>query len=55
MEFGEEFERRFVTQGQTEERTVEETLDRGWEVLGRLPAEELHRVTEEELETYYGR
>lgn len=55
MEFGEAFERKFVTQSVTEDRTIEQTLDLGWEVLSLLPAEELHRVTEEELERYYGR
>jgi V/A-type H+-transporting ATPase subunit B len=55
MEFGENFERKFVSQGKNENRTIEETLDKGWEALSLLPAEELHRVTEEELETYYNR
>jgi V/A-type H+/Na+-transporting ATPase subunit B len=55
MEFGEAFERKFVSQEHNEDRTIEETLDLGWEVLSLLPVEELHRVTEEELEEYYGR
>ncbi len=55
MEFGEAFERQFVAQSQNEERPIEQTLDMGWQVLGKLPAEELHRVTEEELEKYYGK
>jgi V/A-type H+-transporting ATPase subunit B len=55
MEFGEAFERRFVSQAKNEERTIEETLELGWKVLSLLPVEELHRVTDEELETYYGR
>ena len=53
MEFGEAFERRFVSQDTDEDRTIEETLNLGWEVLRNLPAEELHRVTDEELEKYY--
>ena len=53
MEFGEAFERKFVSQESDEDRTIEETLNLGWEVLRNLPAEELHRVTDEELETYY--
>lgn len=53
MEFGEFFERNFVSQGRDENRSIEETLDLGWKALGILPVEELHRVTEEELETYY--
>ncbi len=55
MEFGEFFERSFVTQGRDEDRSIDETLDLGWKALGQLPAEELHRVTEEELEEHYGR
>ena len=35
--------------------TIEQTLDRGWEVLSQLPAEELHRVTETEIEKFYGK
>ena len=53
MEFGEAFERQFVSQEVDEDRTIEETLNLGWEVLRKLPAEELHRVTDEELEKYY--
>ncbi|MEW5814946.1 MAG: V-type ATP synthase subunit B [Spirochaetota bacterium] len=53
MDFGEFFERKFVSQSMNEERTVEETLDRGWEALRLLPPEELHRITEEELEEFY--
>jgi len=53
LEFGEEFEKRFVTQSLRENRSIEQTLDLGWEVLQRLPVEELHRVTEEEISKYY--
>ncbi|MCK5154851.1 MAG: V-type ATP synthase subunit B [Spirochaetales bacterium] len=55
MEFGETFERIFISQHKGENRTIEQTLDLGWEALSLLPVEELHRVTEEEIETYYGR
>ena len=55
MEFGDAFERNFVTQKMNEDRTIEETLDKGWQCLNILPREELHRVTEEEIEKYYGR
>jgi V/A-type H+-transporting ATPase subunit B len=36
-----------------EERTIEQTLTLGWETLRLLPAEELTRLTEEEIDTYY--
>lgn len=55
MEFGEEFERKFVTQGIRDNRTIEETLDLGWKLLRNLPPEELTRVTEEEIDEHYGR
>ena len=55
LEFGDNFERKFISQAKNEERTAEETLDLGWKALSLLPVEELHRVTEEELEKYYGR
>jgi V/A-type H+-transporting ATPase subunit B len=55
LEFGEAFERRFVSQKTDEDRTIEQTLELGWESLSILPPEELHRVTEEELEKYYRR
>ena len=55
LDFGQAFEQRFVTQGDHEDRTIEETLDLGWKVLERLPVEELHRITAEEIEEYYGR
>ncbi|MGD9939768.1 MAG: V-type ATP synthase subunit B [Clostridia bacterium] len=53
MDFGEYFERSFVSQRKDEDRTIEQTLDLGWEALRLLPAEELHRVTEEELNVHY--
>lgn len=53
LEFGEFFERKFVSQGKDEDRSIEQTLDAGWEALKLLPAEELHRVTDEEIEKYY--
>ncbi len=55
LEFGEFFERKFVTQGPNEDRTVEQTLDIGWKALSILPHEDLHRVTEAEIEKYYGK
>lgn len=52
--FGEFLETRFINQSPDEDRSMERTLDLGWEALRRLPAEELHRVTDEELDTWYG-
>ncbi|HEB30148.1 MAG TPA: V-type ATP synthase subunit B [Spirochaetes bacterium] len=53
LDFGERFERKFVSQSIVEDRTIEQTLDLGWEVLHELPVEELHRITEEEIDKYY--
>ena len=55
LKFGQAFEREFVGQGATENRTVEETLNIGWRVLSTLPDEELTRVSEDEIAQYYGR
>jgi len=55
LEFGTEFEQRFVSQKKDEERSIEQTLDLGWEVLRSLPVEELHRITDEEIEKFYGK
>jgi len=52
LEFGGAFEQKFISQRKDEERTIEQTLDLGWEVLRLLPASELHRITEEEIEKY---
>jgi V/A-type H+-transporting ATPase subunit B len=52
LKFEEEFERKFVNQGFEEERTFEQTLDIGWEILKVLPESELHRVKREEIEEF---
>ena len=53
LEFGKAFEARFVGQGPDENRTIEETLDIGWELLGMLPREELDRADTKILDKYY--
>ena len=53
MEFGREFEEKFINQGYTENRTIEQTLDLGWELLSMLPKSELDRVDEDVLEKHY--
>jgi len=55
LKFGHAFEREFVGQGATENRTIKETLDAGWRVLSILPREELTRVSEKEIAQYHGR
>ena len=53
LRFGEAFEREFVGQGVREDRTLDQTLDRGWELLSMLPREELSRVSDEMLDAHY--
>ena len=50
--FAEEFEGHFVNQGYETNRTIEETLDIGWELLSILPRTELKRVKVEHIEKY---
>ncbi len=53
IEFGEFFEKKFVAQRYDEDRSIEETLDLGWQALSILPPEELQRLTEEEINEHY--
>jgi len=50
--FAEAFEKRYVSQGNTTNRSIEETLDLGWELLSLLPRTELKRVKLEQIEKY---
>lgn len=53
MEFGKLFENRFVNQGFNENRSIEQSLDLGWELLSTLPRAELDRVDDAILDQYY--
>ena len=53
LDFADRFENEFVQQGYDTNRSIEETLDIGWNLLSMLPAEELHRIDEEFIEEYY--
>lgn len=50
--FADEFEKRYVSQGNTTNRSIEETLDLGWELLSLLPRTELKRIKPELIEKY---
>ena len=52
-EFAVEFEEKYVSQGYDTNRTIEETLDIGWELLRLLPRSELKRISDEFLDMYY--
>ena len=50
--FADEFEKRYVSQGSDENRSIEETLNLGWELLSILPKSELKRIKPEYIEKY---
>ena len=53
LKFAQVFEERFVTQGVDENRTIEQTLDLGWELLSVFPEGELKRIDEKYVKQYY--
>jgi V/A-type H+-transporting ATPase subunit B len=53
LKFADVFEERFVTQGVDEDRTIEQTLDLGWELLSMFPEGELKRIDEKYIKQYY--
>jgi V/A-type H+-transporting ATPase subunit B len=54
LEFADRFEQRFVHQG-GKERSILETLELGWELLGHLPQERLTRIKTEYIQRHYKR
>lgn len=55
LKFADEFENRFVKQGSNENRSIEETLDLGWELMALLPRTELKRVSQKNIDKYLPR
>ncbi len=53
MEFGRLFEKYFIQQSQFENRTIDQTLDLGWQLLSVLPRDELDRIDDDMLSKYY--
>lgn len=51
--FADEFEAKYIDQGYFNNRTIEETLDLGWDLLRILPRSELKRIKDEFLDEYY--
>ena len=51
--FADAFEKEYVSQGYTKDRTIEETLEIGWKLLGILPRSELKRIDDKYLDQYY--
>ena len=53
LKFGDAFEHNFVGQRPDENRSIEETLDLGWKLLGMIPRDELDRIDTKILDQYY--
>jgi len=53
LDFAEKFEEQFVDQGFDTNRSIEETLSEGWDLLSMLPKEELNRVDEDYIKEHY--
>ncbi|MDF2952244.1 MAG: H+transporting two-sector ATPase alpha/beta subunit central region [Anaerocolumna sp.] len=53
LKFGAAMESTFITQGHAEDRSIIETLNKGWELLSILPKEELDRIDTKILNQYY--
>jgi V/A-type H+-transporting ATPase subunit B len=53
LDFADRFEDEFVQQGFDTDRSIEETLEVGWDLLSMLPRDELNRVGEEFIEEHY--
>ena len=51
--FADEFENKYVSQGYEKDRSIEETLDVGWELLRTMPRAGLKRVHDEYLDEFY--
>lgn len=53
LKFADKFEQEFINQGVYENRSIEQTLDKAWDLLSILPEEDLIRVSEENIEEYH--
>jgi V/A-type H+-transporting ATPase subunit B len=53
LEFADLFENRFVRQGYDEDRTIEDTLNLGWELLATLPVDQLTRIDRDLINKYH--
>ncbi|MEN2984720.1 MAG: V-type ATP synthase subunit B [Dictyoglomaceae bacterium] len=55
LKFAQEFEEKFIKQGEYENRSIFETLNLGWKLLGMLPKSSLKRIRPEYLEEFWGK
>jgi V/A-type H+-transporting ATPase subunit B len=55
LKFADAFEKRYISQGAEEDRSIEDTLSLGWNLLTIIPKEELKRIDEPYIEKYYAK
>jgi V/A-type H+-transporting ATPase subunit B len=53
LDFADSFEDRFIRQGKDEDRTINQTLDLGWELLSSLPVDSLTKIDRKLIEKYH--
>jgi V/A-type H+-transporting ATPase subunit B len=53
LAFADDFEGKFITQSKDEDRSIQETLNLGWELMSLLPETELKRVRAEHIPKYH--
>ena len=53
LDFADQFEKRFVRQGKDEDRTIEDSLDLGWDLLKDMAEEQLGRIDRETIQKYH--
>ena len=53
LKFADQFESRFVRQAEDEDRSIQQTLEIGWDLLKIIPRPELKRIRTEYLDEYY--
>jgi V/A-type H+-transporting ATPase subunit B len=53
VKFANAFEDKFIRQGEDENRSIEESLAIGWDLLAMLPKGELKRIRQEWIDKYY--
>ena len=53
LKFADEFEQKFVTQDTHEDRSIQQTLTIGWNILSDLPTAELKKIEEKHIKKYH--
>jgi V/A-type H+-transporting ATPase subunit B len=53
LRFAEDFERNFVSQDDHEDRSIEKTLEIGWDLFSILPKSELKKIDEKYIDKYF--